>query len=144
MRNLGYQCIHEKEVLGEKITRPGSAGYVNIRKVFDPEANLTHRAILAIHEHPAHMDPIVPHYHRKVEETVYLISGKGEVRLGFSPEKMEKFSIKEGTAWYIPPNCWHQIINQGNTVLKMVVNYFSESKEPVSHTKVSKELTETI
>lgn len=144
MRNLAYQCIHEKQVPREKITRPGSSGCVNIRKVFDPETNLTHRAILAIHEHPADMDSIVPHYHRKVEETVYLISGRGEIRLGFCPEKMEKFPIGEGTAWYIPLNCWHQIINQGNIALKMVVNYFNESKEPVSHTKISNELTETI
>lgn len=54
MRNLAYQCIHEKEVPREKITRPGSSGYVNIRKVFDPDTNLTHRAILAIHARFVH------------------------------------------------------------------------------------------
>jgi hypothetical protein len=44
---------NEDSVIQQKVTRPGSDGYVLFKMVFDPETGETESAVLGIHEHPA-------------------------------------------------------------------------------------------
>ena len=133
---------NEDSVLQKRVTRTGSDGYVLFRMVFDPETGDTGCAVLGVHEHPAGIEPILPHYHREVEESVYVVSGEGTVKLGFNPNSMEEHHFKAGSCWFVPPGCYHQIINTGRSTVKMVASYFRNDGKLVSHRVVSEELTE--
>jgi mannose-6-phosphate isomerase-like protein (cupin superfamily) len=132
---------NEEEIQQVQVSRPGSDGYALFRMVFDPERGDTISAILGIHEHPPGMDPIVPHCHNEVEETVYIVSGEGTVKLGEGPHIMKKYSFRAGSCWYVPPGCYHQIINTGNQPIKMAVSYFRNDGKPINHRLVSEALT---
>jgi mannose-6-phosphate isomerase-like protein (cupin superfamily) len=132
----------EEQVIQKRVTRQGSDGYVLFRMVFDPETGDTDCAVLGIHEHPPGIEPIVPHFHREVEESVYVISGEGIIKLGFDPNSMEEYKFKTGSCWFVPPDCYHQIINTGNSIVKMAASYFRNDGRLVSHRVVSEELTE--
>ncbi|MCJ7608677.1 cupin domain-containing protein [Candidatus Bathyarchaeota archaeon] len=132
----------ETEIEQVRITRLGSSGYAAFRMVFDPDRGESKSAILGIHEHPPRIQPIAPHFHREVEETVYIVSGKGVVKLGFDPNIMEEHSYKAGSCWYVPPGCYHQIVNTGEAAVKMVVSYFRNDGQRISHRLVSEVLTE--
>ena len=132
---------NEEEVKQVKVSRPGSDGYALFRMVFDPERGETESAVMGIHEHPPGVEPIVPHYHQEVEETVYIVSGEGTVKLGATVQSMMTYSFRPGSSWFVPPDWWHQIINRGGTLVKMVVSYFRNDGRPVSHKLVSGELT---
>lgn len=135
---------NEDSVIQKKVTRPGSDGYVMFRMVFDPETGDTECAVLGIHEHPAGIEPILPHYHREVEESVYVVSGEGTVKLGYNPDSMEEHRFKTGSCWFVPPECYHQIINTGSSPVKMIASYFRNDGKLVSHRVVSEELTEVL
>ena len=131
----------EEDVEQVRVTRPGSNGYALFRMVFDPDRGESLSAVLGIHEHPAGIEPIPPHYHREVEETVYIVAGEGTVRLGARPRAMEEHDFSPGSCWYVPADAYHQIINTGNTAIKMVVSYFRNDGRPISHKSVSEKLT---
>ncbi len=131
----------EEDVEQVRVSRPGSNGYALFRMVFDPDRGESLSAVLGIHEHPQGIEPIPPHYHREVEETVYIVSGEGTVRLGTGPQIMEEYDFVPGSCWYVPPDCYHQIINTGTTTIKMVVSYFRNDGKPISHKSVSEKLT---
>jgi mannose-6-phosphate isomerase-like protein (cupin superfamily) len=131
----------EEDVRQIKISRPGSSGYALFRMVFDPERGESHAAVMGIHEHPAGIESIPPHYHREVEETVYIVTGEGIVRLGTEPRAMEEYSFAAGSCWYVPAGAFHQIRNTGSTPIKMVVSYFRNDGKPISHKSVSEKLT---
>lgn len=133
---------NEDSVVQQKVTRPGSDGYVLFKMVFDPETGETESAVLGIHEHPAGIEPILPHYHREVEESVYVVSGEGTVKLGFDPDSMKEHYFKSGSCWFVPPDCYHQIINTSSSPVKMTASYFGKDGKLVSHRVVSEELTE--
>jgi mannose-6-phosphate isomerase-like protein (cupin superfamily) len=133
---------NEDSVIQQKVTRPGSDGYVLFKMVFDPETGETESAVLGIHEHPAGIEPILPHYHREVEESVYVVSGEGTVKLGFDPDSMDEHNFKSGSCWFVPADCYHQIINTGSSPVKMTASYFRNDGKLVSHRVVSEELTE--
>ena len=132
---------HEEEIEEVKISRPGSDGYALFRMALDPERNETVSAVLGIHEHPAGIEPVPPHYHREVEETVYIVSGEGELRMGYDVKALQTYKFRPGSCWYIPPECFHEIKNTGSEPIKMVVSYFRNDGKPISHRQVSKELT---
>lgn len=131
----------EEEIQQVRVSRPGSDGYALFRMVFDPERGETIAAVLGVHEHPPGIEPIVPHCHNEVEETVYIISGEGTVKLGEDPHAMEEYDFRAGSCWYVPPGCYHQIINRGKLAIKMAVSYFRNDGKPISHRLVSEALT---
>ena len=73
----------ESEMQQVKISRRGSDGFALFRMVIDPERGESASAVLGVHEHPAGLEPIVPHCHKEVEETVYIVFGEGMVKLGW-------------------------------------------------------------
>jgi len=132
---------NEEEIQQVRVSRPGSDGYALFRMVFDPERGETISAVLGVHEHPPGIEPIAPHCHNEVEEALHIISGEGTVKLGEDPHKMEGYNFCAGSCWYVPPGCYHQIINTGDLPIKMVVSYFRNDGKPISHRLVSEELT---
>jgi len=131
----------ETELEQIRISRPGSDGFALFRMVFDPERGDTSSAVLGVHEHPAGVRPILPHCHREVEETVYIISGEGIVKLGWDGNALQAHKFHAGCCWYVPPDCYHQIINTGSDMIKMAVSYFRNDGKPIGHKLVSGELT---
>jgi len=131
----------ESEVDQIRISRPGSDGFALFRMVIDPERGDSTSAVLGVHEHPPRLKPILPHCHQEVEETVYIVSGEGMVKLGWDPQAMEMHEFHAGCCWYVPPGCYHQIVNTGKDVIKMVVSYFRNDGNPISHRVVSEKLT---
>ena len=131
----------ENEVQQVKIARPGSDGFALFRMMIDPERGDSSSAVLGVHEHPAGLEPIVAHCHEEVEETVYIVSGEGMVKLGQDASAMETHAFCAGCCWYVPPGSYHQIVNTGRDTIKMVVSYFRNDGKPISHKLVSGELT---
>ena len=76
-----------------------------------------------------------------MEETVYIVTGEGTVKLGAKPQAMEEYDFGAGSCWYVPADTYHQIVNTGNTPVKMIVSYFRNDGKPISHKSVSQELT---
>lgn len=132
---------NEEEIEQVRVSRPGSDGYALFRMVFDPERGETVAAVLGVHEHPPGIDPIVPHCHKEVEETVYIVSGEGIVKLGEDSREMEQYDFHTGSCWYMPPGCYHRIVNTGELPIKMVVSYFRNDGKPIGHKLVSEKLT---
>jgi oxalate decarboxylase/phosphoglucose isomerase-like protein (cupin superfamily) len=97
--------------------------------------------VLGIHEHPQGIEPIPPHYHREVEETVYIVSDEVTVKLRTAPQTIDEYDFAPGSCWYVPADCYHQIINTGTTAIKMVVSYLRNDGQPISHKSVSEKLT---
>ena len=124
-----------------RIDRPGSDGYALFRMVIDPERGDSTSAILGVHEHPAGIESIVPHCHAEVEETVFVVAGQGIIKLGWDAQAMEAHSFRPGSCWYVPPGCYHQIVNTGSNPVKMVVSYFRNDGRPIHHRLVSEQLT---
>lgn len=131
----------EREVEQIKISRPGSDGFALFRMVFDPERDESASAVLGVHEHPPGLKPILPHCHQEVEETVYIVSGEGMVKLGWDAHALQTHEFHAGCCWYVPPGCYHQIVNTRGDTIKMVVSYFRNDGRPISHKLVSGELT---
>ncbi len=131
----------EQEVQQIQIRRPGSDGFALFRMVIDPERGESASAVLGVHEHPAGLEPIVPHCHKEVEETVYIVFGEGMVKLGWDAHSMQTHKFHAGCCWYVPPDCYHQIVNTGSEAIKMVVSYFRNDGKPISHKLVSERLT---
>jgi len=131
----------EDEVEQVRISRPGSDGFALFRMVIDPERGDSSSAILGVHEHPPGIPPILPHCHREVEETVYIVSGEGVVKLGWDAHALQTYQFQTGCCWYVPADCYHQIINTGSEPIKMVASYFRNDGRPISHRVVSQALT---
>lgn len=56
-----------------------------------------------------------PHYHPRAEEIYLIVSGSGQMRLGD-----EARSVGPGDAVAIPPGVVHQIVNTGDTELRLL------------------------
>ena len=54
----------------------------------------------------------VPHYHPRTEEIYYILSGRGQMRIGG-----EQRDVRPGEAIAIPPGAVHTIENTGATAL---------------------------
>lgn len=58
----------------------------------------------------------VPHFHPVIEESYYVVSGEGTIIVG-----EEKAVIKQGDLVVIPQNVVHQVINNSDQELKLIV-----------------------
>lgn len=56
-----------------------------------------------------------PHFHETQEEIFYCVSGKGRIRVDD-----EEHEFYPGMVCYVPAKCTHQLINDGDEVLKVV------------------------
>lgn len=56
-----------------------------------------------------------PHAHEEQEEVFYCVAGRGKIRVD-----EEEFPLEPGAVVFVPPKCVHQLINEGDEVLKVV------------------------
>jgi uncharacterized cupin superfamily protein len=60
------------------------------------------------------------HTHTECEEVIYILSGKGDIKIG-----EEVFSMKVGDAVYLPTGVGHLIRNTGKEVMRMACSFSS-------------------
>lgn len=56
-----------------------------------------------------------PHYHPRAEEIYYIVLGSGQMRIGNEAQE-----VGPGDAIAIPPRAVHQIVNTGNSELRLL------------------------
>ncbi len=60
------------------------------------------------------------HIHTECEEVIFILSGKGEIKIG-----QEVFPMKPGDAIYLPTGVGHLIRNTGKEVMRMACSFSS-------------------
>ena len=124
-----------------RIASKGSTGYLIIKKLMDPEDTGSISGIVLIAEATPNQEPITPHAHRDVEESMYVITGHGRAILGPTVENMKTFPIRPGACIYIPADYYHIIEGEGEEPMKLVISYFPTDKKGKSHREIATELT---
>lgn len=132
---------YEDQVKSIRIARKGSTGSLSIKKLMDPEDTGSISGIVLIAESTPNQEPITPHAHRDVEESMYVITGHGKAILGSTIENMKTFPIRPGACIYIPADYYHIIEGEGEEQMKLVISYFPTDKRGKSHREIATELT---
>ena len=107
----------------------------------NPEDTGSTSEIVLIAEATPNQEPITPHAHREVEESMYVIMGHGRTILDPTVENMKAFPIRPGACIYIPADYYHIIEVEGEEPMKLVVSYFPTEKRGKSHREIATELT---
>jgi len=109
----------------------------------DPEVTGTCQAIVLIADVPARQsEGITPHFHRDYEETMYVAAGRGQFRVGPSPDAMRSISVSPGSCCFIPADYYHELKVEGDEAMKLVISYFCVSGEGgKSHRQIALDLT---
>lgn len=114
--------VKEQEVEG--IQLPGR----NWKKLIDPERGNCKNMIFGIVTFPPGSDPGT-HIHGKEEEIIYVLSGRGETRVG---EKI--YPLEPGVAVFTEPGVEHGVRTIGNEPL-ILISVFSPPVKPGSYDK---------
>jgi mannose-6-phosphate isomerase-like protein (cupin superfamily) len=138
-----FFIANEDEVQALRIARKGSTGQIAARRLIDPEESGSRQAVVLLLDVPPRQpQAIPPHYHSEYEETMYILSGRGEYRVGPSPEDMRAFPIQPGSCVYMPADYYHQILVEGDEPMRILASYWcSEGKGGKSHRQIALELT---
>lgn len=138
-----FYVAHEDEVPSFRIARKGSTGQIAAKRLIDPEESGSRKAIVLQIDVPPHQpQAIPPHYHSQYEETMYVLSGEGQYRVGPSPEEMRSFPIKPGSCLYMPAGYYHQLVVEGDEPMRLLASYWcSEGEGGKCHREIALELT---
>lgn len=138
-----FFCVNEVDAESFSITRQGSPAQVEISRLFDPEASGSIQAVVIIAVLPPNQpESMPPHFHREYEETMYVVSGRGTLQVGTSPDDMRSIPVRPGSCCYVPAEYYHRVEVEGDEALKLVCSYFCTSGEGgKSHRQISVELT---
>jgi len=119
------EVIDEAEVSPVRARREGSSGYAYLRLLFDPETVGSANAVLATVTIPAgQSEPMLPHAHFEYDETEYVVSGKGDLLMGPSRDKLQRHELKPGKAFFVPAGYPHSVHNTGNEDVKIVFSFY--------------------
>ena len=132
---------YEDEAKPLRIARQGSTGSLTIKKLMDPEATGTIAGIVLVAWATPNQEPITPHAHRDVEESMYVITGQGHAILGPTLDDMTTFPLRPGACIYIPADYYHIIEVEGEAPMKLVISYFPTDTRGRSHREIATELT---
>lgn len=90
-------------------TQPDSSNYENIyvKKIAEDHLQSTYAIWVK--------DKVKPHYHAHHTEVVFVVSGRGIMRLGD-----EVFKIKKGSTIRIPSNTVHAVVTTSRKPLKVI------------------------
>ena len=114
--------VHEKEVKG--LDLPGRKW----KKLIDPEKSGCKNMILGVVTFPPGSDPGA-HSHANEEEIIYVISGKGETKVG---DKI--YPLEPGVAVFTEPGVPHGVKTLGDEPL-ILISVFSPPVRPGSYDK---------
>lgn len=114
--------VEEKSIEGIKL--PGRVW----KKMIGPENGDCKNMILGVVTFPPGSDPGT-HKHEKEEEIIYVISGRGETKVGNSV-----YSLEPGVAIFTEPGIEHGVKTLGDEPLVMI-SVFSPPVKPGSYDK---------
>jgi mannose-6-phosphate isomerase-like protein (cupin superfamily) len=104
-------CIREQDVEGDRIGPPYQR---TIRHLVTPETMGSQHLWLGT----SSVDPGFKsnaHAHEDQEEIFYCVSGRGRIRVDD-----EEAVLEPGVVVYVPPRAVHQLLNDGDEILKVV------------------------
>ena len=135
--------VNEDEVQPIRVQRVGSSGYGYIRTLIDPETIGSANAVLGtMIIPPGQTEPMLPHAHFEFDESEYVISGEGYAMLGPSKEKLERYELKPGSAFFVPSGYAHSVANTGNVEMKIAFSFYPEWVKGRAYREIATELTD--
>ena len=141
MRSKPVYVTYEDEVPALRIARQGSSASLIIKKLMDPEDTGSISGTVLVAEARAHHEPITPHAHQEVEESLYVVTGNGHVTIGPTIDDMQTFPLRPGACIYVPANYFHIITVENEDLMKLVISYFPTDKPGRSHREIAVDLT---
>ncbi len=135
--------VREADVNPARVQREGSSACVYIRTLFDPETSGTANAVLGTATvPPGGSGPMVPHAHFEYDESEYVASGEGYALLGPSRDKLVRYELKPGTAFFVPAGYQHCVANTGKEDLKIAFSFHPAWVKGRSYKEISTDLTD--
>jgi mannose-6-phosphate isomerase-like protein (cupin superfamily) len=141
MQSKPVYVTYEDEVPSLRIAREGSSASLTLKKLMDPEDTGSISGTVLVAEARAHHEPITPHAHQEVEESLYVVTGEGRVTLGPTIEDMQTYPLRPGACIYVPANYFHIITVESEKLMKLVISYFPTDKPGRSHREIAVNLT---
>jgi mannose-6-phosphate isomerase-like protein (cupin superfamily) len=141
MRSKPVYVTYEDEVPALRIARQGSSASLIIKKLMDPEDTGSISGTVLVAEARAHHEPITPHAHQEVEESLYVVTGNGHVAIGPTIDDMQTLPLRPGACIYVPANYFHIITVENEDLMKLVISYFPTDKPGRSHREIAVDLT---
>ncbi len=133
---------YEEEVEPIRLARQGSEGSLIVKKLMDPEDTGSTAGIVLVGTFfPDHI-PITAHSHQGYEESAYVVTGHGRIKLNLEGGRTKTYELRPGACVCIPSGCDHVVEVEGNEPLKMVFSYFSARKKGKSHHEIATNLTD--
>ena len=135
--------VDEQNIPSKKVQREGSTAYGYLKTLFDPETAGTANAVLGMFTIPAgQAESMPPHAHFEYDESEYVVSGEGYLLLGPSREKLERYKLKPGCAFFVPAGYPHCMANTGEEELKVVFSFYPAWVEGRSYQEIATNLTD--
>jgi len=135
--------VDENEILPVRVQREGSSGYGFIRTLFDPETTGTTNAVLGTMTiPPSQPEPMLPHAHFEYDESEYVLSGEGFVLLGPSRDKLQRYELKPGRAFFVPAGYPHCVANTGEGEMKIAFSFYPADVAGRPYREIATDLTD--
>ena len=135
--------MDEGEVSPTRVQREGSSGYGYIRTLIDPETIGSTNAVLGTMTiPPGQTEPMLPHAHFEYDESEYVVSGEGYALLGSSKDKLERYELKPGCAFFVPSGYAHCVANTGKGEMKIAFSFHPAWVKGRPYREIATELTD--
>lgn|GEM_PF-1714253 len=135
--------VDEASIPALRVQREGSSAYGYIRTLFDPETAGCANAVLGTMViPPGQAEPMLPHAHAEYDEAEYVVSGEGYVLLGPSRERLERYELAPGRAFFVPAGYPHCIANTGQEEMKIAFSFYPAWVKGRSYREIATELTD--
>lgn len=135
--------VDENEIPPVRVQREGSSAYGFIRTLFDPETTGTANAVLGtMTVPPGQPEPMLPHAHLEYDESEYVLSGEGFVLLGPSRDKLHRYELKPGRAFFVPAGYPHCVANTGEGEMKIAFSFYPAKVVGRTYREIATELTD--
>ena len=135
--------VDEEDVESLRIQRAGSNAFGYLKTLFDPETTGTDNAVLGmIAVPPGQTEAMPPHAHFEYDESEYVVSGVGHLILGPSRDKLERYELKPGSAFFVPAGYPHCVANTGEEDLKIVFSFYPAGVKGRPYREIATDLTD--
>jgi len=135
--------VDEGELRAVRVQREGSSFYAYIRTLFDPETVGSANAVLGTMTiPPGQPEPMLPHAHSEYDESEYVASGEGYVLLGPSRDRLQRYQLKPGRAFFVPAGYPHCIANTGEGDMKIAFSFYPAGVKGRTYREIATDLTD--
>jgi mannose-6-phosphate isomerase-like protein (cupin superfamily) len=133
----------EEKIPPVRVQREGSSAVCFIRTLFDQETTGCANAVLGTMVIPSGQpEPMVPHAHMEYDESEYVVSGGGFVLLGPSRDKLERYELKPGRAFFVPAGYPHCIGTTGKGERKIAFSFYPAWVKGRPYREIASQLTD--